>query len=114
MGLLRSARDFRLLFLATLASSVGTWLAFVALVVDVFDRTDDARWVSALLIVEFLPIVVIGLFAGPLIDRIPRRRRSISGASPRLASAASCAVWLTSKAFRTFRIAVTTSSGPTP
>ena len=73
LGLLRSAHDFRLLFLATLASSVGTWLAFVALVIDVFDRTDDARWVSALLIVDFLPIVAIGLFAGPLLDRLPRR-----------------------------------------
>jgi MFS family permease len=73
LGLLRNARDFRLLFFATLASSVGTWLAFVALVIDVFDRTGDARWVSGLLIVDFLPIVVIGLFAGPLLDRLPRR-----------------------------------------
>jgi MFS family permease len=71
---LREAPDFRLLFLATLASSIGTWLAFVALVVDVFDRTGSAAWVSALLIVEFLPIVVVGLFAGPLIDRLPRKR----------------------------------------
>lgn len=73
LGLLRDAPDFRLLFLATLASSLGTWLATVALVVDVYDRTGDARWVSALLIVEFLPIVVIGLLAGPLIDRLPRK-----------------------------------------
>jgi MFS family permease len=73
LGLLRQARGFRLLFLATLASSIGTWLAFVALVVDVYDRTSDANWVSALLIVEFLPIVLIGLFAGRLIDRVSRR-----------------------------------------
>jgi MFS family permease len=73
LGLLREARGFRLLFFATLASSIGTWLAFVALVVDVFDRTGDANWVTALLIVEFLPIVVIGFFAGRLIDRAPRR-----------------------------------------
>jgi MFS family permease len=73
LGLLRDAPGFRLLFLATLASSIGTWLAFVALVVDVFDRTGDANWVSALLIVEFLPIVVIGLLAGRLIDRVSRR-----------------------------------------
>jgi MFS family permease len=70
---LREARSFRLLFLATLASSIGTWLAFVALVVDVYDRTGDANWVSALLIVEFLPIVVIGFVAGRLIDRASRR-----------------------------------------
>jgi MFS family permease len=73
LGLLRQAGGFRLLFLATLASSIGTWLAFVALVVDVYDRTNDANWVSALLIVEFLPIVLIGLFAGRLIDRVSRR-----------------------------------------
>jgi MFS transporter, DHA3 family, macrolide efflux protein len=73
LGLLRQATGFRLLFLATLASSIGTWLAFVALVVDVFDRTNDANWVSALLIVEFLPIVLIGFFAGQLIDRVSRR-----------------------------------------
>jgi MFS family permease len=73
LGLLREARSFRLLFLATLASSIGTWLAFVALVVDVYDRTGDANWVSALLIVEFLPIVVIGFVAGRLIDRTSRR-----------------------------------------
>jgi MFS family permease len=73
LGLLKDASGFRLLFLATLASSVGTWLAFVALVVDVWDRTEDSNWVSALLIAEFLPIIVIGIAAGRLIDRISRR-----------------------------------------
>jgi MFS family permease len=73
LGLLKDAPAFRLLFLATLASSIGTWLAFIALVVDVFDRTEDANWVSALLIVEFLPIIVIGFAAGRLIDRVSRR-----------------------------------------
>jgi MFS family permease len=73
LGLLRDAPGFRLLFLATLASSIGTWLAFVALVVDVWDRTGDSNWVSALLIAEFLPIVVLGIAAGRLIDRASRR-----------------------------------------
>jgi MFS family permease len=62
-----------LLLLATLASSVGTWLAYVALVVDVFDRTRDATWVSALLIAEFVPTIVLGVLAGRLIDRVSRR-----------------------------------------
>jgi MFS family permease len=70
---LRQAPGFRLLFLATLASSIGTWLAFVALVVDIWDRTGDSNWVSALLIAEFLPIIVIGIAAGRLIDRVSRR-----------------------------------------
>ena len=73
LGPVRSAPAYRSLFLATLASGVGTWLAFVALVIDVTDRTADARWVSALLVAEFLPIVVVGVFAAPLVDRLPRR-----------------------------------------
>src|SRR5216117_2097051 len=73
MRLLRSAPGFRLLFLATLGSSLGTLLATVALVVDVKDRTDSGPWISALLIVEFLPAVVIGFFFGPLLDRFSRR-----------------------------------------
>jgi hypothetical protein len=37
--------SFRLLVVATLASAAGTWLASVALVLDVFDRTGSASWV---------------------------------------------------------------------
>jgi MFS family permease len=72
-GLVREAGGFRLLFFATLASSIGTWLAFVALVVDVFDRTENASWVSALLVVEFLPGVIVGFLAGRLLDFASRR-----------------------------------------
>jgi MFS family permease len=64
---------FRWLFVATLASSFGTLLAAVALAVDVKDRTQSGLWVGALLIVEFLPAIVIGLVAGPLVDRLSRR-----------------------------------------
>jgi MFS family permease len=70
---LREAGGFRLLFFATLASSIGTWLAFIALVIDVFDRTANASWVSALLVVEFLPSVIIGFVAGRLLDLVSRR-----------------------------------------
>jgi MFS family permease len=73
LRLLYTAPGYRLLFFASLTSGVGTWLAFVALVLDVSNRTGDARWVSALLLVEFLPIVVVGLLAAPLVDRLPRR-----------------------------------------
>lgn len=73
LRMLRGHPGYRRLFLASLASGIGTWLAFVALVIDVTARTGDARWVSALLIVEFLPFVVIGLAAAPLVDRLPRR-----------------------------------------
>lgn len=73
LSLLGTAPSFRLLFLATLGSSLGTLLATVALVVDVKDRTDSGPWVSAVMIAEFLPAVAVGLLFGPLLDRLSRR-----------------------------------------
>jgi len=74
LSLLGWALDFRLLFLATLASGVGTYLAAIALTVDIYDRTHSGDWVAALLVADFLPIIVIGLTLGPLVDRLSRRR----------------------------------------
>jgi MFS family permease len=73
MSLLRRAPGFRLLFLATLGSSLGTLLATVALVIDIKDRTNSGPWVGALMFVEFLPAVAVGLLFGPFLDRLPRR-----------------------------------------
>src|SRR4051794_30809905 len=70
---LRASREFRLLFSSTLISGIGTWIAVVALVIDVKDRTGSAEWVSALLIADFLPAVAIGLLLGPLVDRLSRK-----------------------------------------
>ena len=73
LGLLRRAPDYRRLILATLGSGAGTYLAAIALTVDVWDRTHSGKWVSALLIADFLPIILIGLLLGPLVDRVSRR-----------------------------------------
>jgi MFS family permease len=73
-----SLPGFRYLFLATLGSSFGTLLAAIALAIDVKDRTDSGPWVAAVLIVEFLPVVVVGLFFGPLLDRLERRSLMIA------------------------------------
>ena len=74
LSLLRAATGFRLLFIATLGSALGTWVATIALTYEVQQRTHSAWWVSALWIATLLPTVAIGLFAGPLIDRLSRRR----------------------------------------
>jgi MFS family permease len=78
LGVIGRAPSYRLLFLAAVGSTLGTLLAAVALVVDVKDRTDSGAWVSALFIVEFLPAVAVGLFFGPLIDRLSRRATMIT------------------------------------
>lgn len=77
LSLLRRNRGFALLFWATAGSSVGTYLAALALSVDILDRTGSGRWLAALLIADFLPIVVIGLTLGPLVDRLSRKRLMI-------------------------------------
>lgn len=70
---LDSSRSFRLLFTSTLVSGLGTWIAVIALSVDVWDRTHSGVWISALLIADFLPAVAIGLLLGPLVDRLSRK-----------------------------------------
>jgi MFS family permease len=75
---------FRNLFLATLGSSVGTLLAAVALAIDVKDRTDSGLWVGAVLVVEFLPTIVVGLLLGPLLDRLDRRSLMIAADAVRV------------------------------
>jgi MFS family permease len=73
---------FRNLFLATLGSSVGTLLAAVALAIDVKDRTagspHSGLWVAAVLVVDFLPTIFVGLLLGPLLDRLERRSLMIA------------------------------------
>jgi MFS family permease len=68
---------FRLLFASTLASSVGTLLAAIALAIDVKQRTNSGLWVGAVLVVDFLPSIVVGLALGPLLDRLERRKLMI-------------------------------------
>jgi MFS family permease len=73
---------FRNLFFATLGSSFGTLLAAVALAIDVKDKTSSSPyvgvWVAAVLIVEFLPTIIVGLLLGPLLDRLDRRSLMIA------------------------------------
>src|ERR687892_2850224 len=73
LGLVRRSPAFGLLFIATAGSGFGTYLAAIALTVHVYDQTKSGVWVAALLIADFLPIVVIGLLLGPLVDRLSRR-----------------------------------------
>jgi MFS family permease len=73
-----SVAGFRLLFLSTLASSFGSLLAAIALAIDVKDRTNSGLWVGAVLIVEFLPIIFVGLTLGPLVDRLERRKLMVA------------------------------------
>ena len=85
LGLLRRSPAFGLLFLASAGSGLGTYLAATALTLDIYARTDSGLWVAALLIADFLPIVLVGLLLGPLFDRLSRRRLMIASDLSRVA-----------------------------
>src|SRR5512146_2546986 len=85
LGLLGRARSFRLLFLATFGSGIGTLLAAVALAIDVKDRTGSGLWVAGLLVSNFLPSIVVGLVLGPYVDRLSRRGLMIGSDLARVA-----------------------------
>jgi len=78
-------RRFRLLFAATFGSGFGNWLAVIALQVDVYDRTHSGWWVGALLVVNVLPSVFLGLLLGPFVDRFSRKGLMIGSDIGRLA-----------------------------
>ena len=85
LNLLRRARDFRLLFFAAVGSGLGTRLAVMALMVDVWDRTHSGKWIAALLVADFVPMILIGLLLGSFLDRYSRRRLMIASDLLRLA-----------------------------
>lgn len=70
-------RAYRSLLLARLISALGTWTAFFAVRIALYNQTNSAWWVSILLFCELLPGVVLGIAVGPLIDRWPRQRMMI-------------------------------------
>ena len=83
-GLLRNSR-FRLLFIATLGSGLGNWIALIALSLDVYDRTHSGWWTGELLLANILPAVFIGILLGPLVDRLSRKGIMIASDLGRLA-----------------------------
>lgn len=72
--LLRTNRDFRLLYAGTLISLGGDWFLTVALADLVLQLTGSATLVSLVLLCQTLPIFFFTPHAGHLIDRLDRRK----------------------------------------
>jgi MFS family permease len=60
-------------WLALAITNLGTWAGVVALQLRVLDLTGDQAYVSAILVAEFLPAVILGTILGHLLDRVPPR-----------------------------------------
>jgi MFS family permease len=67
-------RSFRLLWIGSIVSSLGTAIGNVVFTWVVFTTSRSPIYVALLGVVGFLPSVVFGLLAGALVDRVDRRR----------------------------------------
>jgi hypothetical protein len=78
LTLLRTNRNFRLLYIGQTASQLGDWFNAVAVYALLLDLTGSATAVALMLIVQFMPMAVVGPLAGVVVDRVNRRRLMIA------------------------------------
>ncbi len=77
MGAVLRQRNFALLWGGAFVSQLGDWVLLIALPLFVYKRTGSALATGALVIVETVPGLFLGSFAGVFIDRWDRRRTMI-------------------------------------
>jgi MFS family permease len=71
---LRASPEFRRLFAGSLLSIVGSSLTSFAIPLQVWDITRSPVLVGAIGLAELVPTLVFGLFGGPVIDAVDRRK----------------------------------------
>src|SRR5258707_7588081 len=77
LQLLRQNRNFRLLYIGQTISQLGDWFNAVAVFALLLDLTGSATAVAWMMIVQFLPVALVGPLAGVVVDRVDRRRLMI-------------------------------------
>lgn len=70
----RSSPDFRLLWIQGLITYFGSFMALIALPLQIKHLTGSPLAVGAMGAVELVPLVVFGLYGGALADAVDRRR----------------------------------------
>jgi MFS family permease len=90
--------NYRLYFFGQIVSQTGGWLQRIAQAWLVLDLTDSPAALGVLTALQFLPIMVLSLFAGVVADRVPKRRLLYAiGAVSSLQSVALTALVLTGR-----------------
>ncbi|MDQ0191454.1 MFS transporter [Alicyclobacillus cycloheptanicus] len=72
--LLRSNRNYRNLWLASVGSQFGNWFNEVALAQVTLTLTHLPAAMGFVLLCRSLPFVILGPLAGPFVDRFPKKR----------------------------------------
>ena len=84
---------YRRLWLARTISQVGDVAQFTTLALLVVALTGSGLGVSAVVLAEIVPVLLLGAFAGSVVDRLPRVRVMVAADVVRVVLAASLAVW---------------------
>jgi MFS family permease len=69
-----SVRNYRIYMSGQVVSLAGTWMQTVAQGILVVRLTDKGWVLGTVVAVQYLPVLVFGLYAGVLADRLPKRR----------------------------------------
>ena len=71
---LRTSAPFRRLWTGQALSRLGGQMTLVAVMFQVWRMTNSTVWTGAVGLAQAVPLVLLGLFAGSLVDRVERRR----------------------------------------
>lgn len=70
-------RNARLFFLGLFVSNIGTWMQMTAMALLVYDLTGEAEKVGITMLAQFLPMLLIGAWAGAIADRHNKHRMTL-------------------------------------
>lgn len=70
-------RNARLFFLGLSISNIGSWIQMTAVSLLVYQRTGKATDVGITLFCQFLPMLVLGVWAGAIADRVDKRKMTM-------------------------------------
>lgn len=86
-------RDYRLFWSGQIISQIGSWMQLIGHNWLILELTDSPFQISLISVLQFTPMLLFSLFAGALVDRLPKRRVIIFAQSGMALSAFTLA-WL--------------------
>lgn len=78
LALIRGNRNFRMLWFGQIVSQLGDWFNVVALYALLFELTGSATVIAGVMVMQLLPIALVGPLSGVIVDRFNRRRIMIA------------------------------------
>lgn len=67
-------RNYQIWFSGQFTSLIGTWIQTIAQGWLVLQLTNSALWVGTIAALNFLPVLLFGLWGGVIVDRFPKKR----------------------------------------